>query len=144
MWYGCGPEIVVEHRTEFSDQQWSGSDTLDARFDITDTLALYDIFVELRHGTDYPNQNVYVKLLTDFPNGARLDQTLSLELANRAGRWFGDCNATDCDFELAIQRNAFFNQLGEHRIRVLPYMRRDPVEEISGFGVRVERNGGVR
>lgn len=140
----CGRETLLDQSRELPAAGWSATDTLDFQFEVTDTLAVYDILVDLAHATTYPNQNVYVKVLTEFPNGAKLDQTLSLELANRAGRWFGDCDAESCDFEVAIQRSAFFNQTGQHRIRVLPYMRRDPVEHVRNFGVRIEATGERR
>ena len=142
--FSCGPAVVTDTQQSLPATGWSGTDTLEFRFDITDTLALYDIYLTAEHGTDYPNQNFYTKVLTHFPNGAVLDQTLSLELANAAGRWYGDCSSESCDFEVAVQRNAFFNQLGEHQIRVLPFVRRPVVPEIRQFGVRIEIAEGRR
>lgn len=134
----CGPDVLLDTEHSLPENGWSQTDTLTFRFEITDTLALYDIYLTAEHETSYPNQNFYVRVFTEFPNGALLDQTLSLELAGAAGRWYGDCNDEQCDFEVAVQRNAFFNQYGEHRIRVVPYVRRELVPEIESFGIRVE------
>lgn len=129
--YGCGPNPIVENEITFSETGWSDAQPLSTSFTIQDTTAVYDLVLELTHTTDYPHQNVYTKIKTTFPDGKILDKTVSLELASKAGRWFGNCGSSSCSIQIPIQQNAYFNQPGQYSITVEPYMRVDPIEGLE-------------
>lgn len=134
----CGPEIIFEKKLSIPDSGWTYTDTLHYEFDIVDTSQVYHLFLQLEHSTDYRNQNLYVKIHTGFPNGQRTAQVLSIDIADKVGRWLGDCRGETCSLDIPIQSNAYFNQVGKHSFTLEQYMRVDPLKDIRSSSFRIE------
>ena len=95
--------------------------------------------MDVVHADTFNFQNAYVKLHTVFPNGQRLDQQLSLELANKAGAWNGECSGKTCTALIALQQGTFFNQLGKYKLTIEQFMRYEPVKGINKIGFLMEK-----
>ena len=132
----CGPDPLYTSRHDFPSG-WSYADSLTFAFDVQDTTARYDLELSLAHAPTFPNQNTYVLIDTYFPDGRHLTQPVSLELADRFGRWYGDCNGETCELTVPIQRNARFDRAGAHRLVVRQYARREVLPEVTEVGFRV-------
>ena len=134
----CGPAIVFEKEYVIPDGNWTYSNTLDFTGSITDTLAIYDLFLEVEHSLDYPFENMYIQIHTSFPDGQDLTEQVSLELADHIGIWQGDCGRESCVLTIPIQQQAYFNQAGDYRFLVEQYMRRDPLPGVNSISFRIE------
>ncbi|MCB0588110.1 MAG: gliding motility lipoprotein GldH [Phaeodactylibacter sp.] len=140
----CGPGYDYEKQYEFQDEKWAQSDTLEFTFAVKDTLTIYNLYLEIEHTTGYGYQNLYTQVYTRFPSGKRIGELLSLELADKAGVWLGNCNSESCVLKIPIQEGAYFNQAGEYAVTVKQYMRMDPVEGIRSIGFMLEDTGQKR
>jgi gliding motility-associated lipoprotein GldH len=140
----CGQKKIYEKEYDIANQSWQYKDTLDFSFDIKDTLQIYDIVLHVKHKTSYPFQNMYAKISTAFPNGKRIEQVLSIELAEPSGKWNGDANSEHSDFHLAIQPDAYFNLAGKHTITLAQFMRVDSLKGIEKIGLAIEETGKKR
>jgi gliding motility-associated lipoprotein GldH len=140
----CGPNIVYEETKNFADPGWVYGDSLVAEFEIVDTNQIYNLYLRLTHGLDFPYQNFYVQVHTEFPAGERLSQQVSLELARSSGAWYGDCNADQCELNIPIQEGAYFNQAGAYRIVVEQFSRDNPLREVYAVGFALEEMGAQR
>ncbi len=140
----CGPDYVYDKTYEMEQQSWSYADTLEFSFEVADTNTIYNLWLELGHSTSYKNQNLYTQIHTVFPSGQRITETLSLEMANKAGQWLGDCSGDICELRIPIQSGAYFDQSGTHRIIIAQHMRRNPVEGIRSISFRLEDTGQSR
>lgn len=134
----CGPNFVYEVEEELPAAGWTYQDSLQATFTITDTNQIYNLHLQLNHSPDFAFQNVYVKMHTLFPNGQRLEEQVSLELAHRVGRWHGDCSSESCLLSIPIQEGAYFNQVGDYAIVVEQFSRNNPLEGINSIGFALE------
>ncbi|NJN34220.1 MAG: gliding motility lipoprotein GldH [Saprospiraceae bacterium] len=123
---------------------WSYRDTLDFAFEIADTNQIYDIVLVIKHTPQYPYQNLYTNIYTKFPSGERVKQLLSLDLADNSGKWLGECGRSGCQFELAIQENAFFNVQGQHVITLEQYLRTDQLKGIENISLKIVEKGAKR
>lgn len=135
---GCGPNYIFEEEKTIPDGAWAYSDTLTFDFNIVDTTKVYNLYLEVDHSTDYRFQNLYVKIKTKFPKGNQIEQTVSLELANKFGLWLGDCGSENCEITIPIQEQVYFQESGEYRIILEQFMRENPLKELNGFGVKIE------
>lgn len=135
---------MLNETHELPDNQWAYEDSIQFNFAIADTLQLYDLVLELKHSTDYAYQNLYTKIHTHFPDGQRLSKPVSLELANAAGEWRGNCNAETCTTPIPIQTGAYFNQPGDYTIVVEQFMRESPVNGVQGLTLKVRDTGRRR
>lgn len=140
----CGPKKIYEKEYDLANQTWLYQDTLNFDFDIKDTLQIYDIVLHVKHKTSYSYQNMYTKISTAFPNNKRINQVLSIELAEPSGKWNGNTNAEHSDLHLAIQPDAYFNLLGKHTITLAQFMRIDSLRGIEKIGITIQETGKKR
>ena len=136
--YACSKKkVLFEKQYDLKSSQWTYSDTLNFNFNITDTLAIYDIVLAIKHTPQYALQNIYTNIYTKFPSGERVKQLLNIDLADNTGKWESTCNSSECDFEIPIQPNAFFNQAGQHTITLEQYMRKDSLANIKSISLKI-------
>ena len=135
----CGPEVVYEHREDFTTTGWAYADSVTFGFPVADTSATYDLVLTVTHGTEFTAQNFYVHLATHLPDGTVLQQPLSLQLADKFGAWYGDCSADVCETDISIQENTHFTRTGDHRLVVSQFSRQDPLPEVGALAFRVIR-----
>ncbi len=139
MLVGCDdPTKVFEENHDIPNQVWNKDHMVEFSFDISDTTQFYDILVNLRHTTFYPNSNLWVMVYTTYPNDTVQQQRLQLTLADEKGQWFGDCTGDICTVQQYIQQRVFFNQVGTYKLAFEQIMRTDDLADILAFGLRVE------
>jgi len=136
----CGPNYLFEEEKSIPDRRWTYADTLDFTFNVEDTTALYNLFVHFVYADTFPNQNVYVKFHTRFPDGKRLSKPLSFDLFDPIGNPTGKCSGGECSTQIGIQQNAFFNQAGAYTITLEQFGRRDPLPGLKTVGFSIERS----
>jgi gliding motility-associated lipoprotein GldH len=141
---GCGPDYLYRKNFELPPSGWTYADTLDFPITIEDTTRLYNLDLELRHTREYPFENLYVQIHTNFPGGKRLSRRLSLELADDAGLWQGDCGRHSCKITIPLQQGAFFNVPGEYLFTLEQFMRRDSLPGLESIEFKVEDTGKSR
>ena len=140
----CSGSYDFEKQYELQGEYWAQDDTLNFTFTIEDTLRIYNLYLEVEYNTSYSYQNLYTQIYTQFPSGQRIKELLSLELADKAGVWLGDCGKESCVLRIPIQEGAFFNQQGEHTVTVEQFMRVNPVRGIRSIGFMLEDTGQRR
>lgn len=140
----CGPNFVYENERTFEDGRWTHQDSLVNTFTITDTSRLYNLHLFLEHGSDFPSQNTYVRVHTTFPDGERFTRQISLELADKAGNWLGDCSRERCSLDIPLQQGAFFNQAGDYQLTIEQYSRKNPLPAIHRVGFALEDTEDIR
>lgn len=134
----CGPNFVYDTEIEIPDTGWTYQDSLSAQFTIEDSLTIYNLHLLLTHNERFPYQNFYVQVHTQFPDGQRLTEVLSLELASKTGQWLGACSGETCELDIPIQQGAYFNQIGDYEITIEQYSRSNPLPGITTVGFALE------
>ncbi len=144
LFFACGETYFYEKTYELPDAQWSYNDTLHFEVDIEDTIKTYNLLLDIEHSVDYPYQNNYIYIHTHLPSGEHLGKQLSLDFAEKSGKWNGECSGDKCKLRMIIQPNAYFNQIGKHRFSIEQYMRTDSLSGIYALGLKVEETGRTR
>lgn len=142
--FSCGKSYLYNEEVSILNDEWTDTDSLNFQFNIPDTTKIYNILLDVQHSPEYAFQNMYVEIYTAFPSGERIKEMVSLELANRAGAWYGDCNSRVCELEIPIQEGAFFNKMGDYEITIKQFMRKNPLKGVQGMGLKIEDTGQVR
>ena len=122
----------------FEEGQWSSQNNVVASFDIQDTSKYYQIGLDLVHGTAFAYQNIYIQIETSYPASSTKKQTLSFDLADKEGTWFGKCINDKCQVRVILQEKAKFFEVGQHLFTIRPYMRVDPVSAIHSFTIFID------
>ena len=135
----CDSKRVYEENIDIPSYIWN----LDFKpvFNVTidDTAQLYNIYVNVRHTTYYPNSNLWILITTQFPDGNKIEKRVNLDLADKEGKWYGDCLGDICDAQVQIQQNAFFNQPGNYSFQFAQIMRTDNLPLVMSVGLKVEK-----
>lgn len=140
----CGPNYHFSESVDIPAENWAYGKVIDFEFQIEDTLQIYNLILAITHHRDYAYQNLYTRIGTYFPSGQNLTETLSLELADKAGRWQGNCRGEYCTVEIPIQAGAYFNAAGEYRIRLEQFMRKNPIAGIKTISFHIEKTENRR
>ena len=140
----CGPNYIFEAVNEIPNGEWTYEDTLNFEVAISDTLAIYNLYLDIEHSTDYAKQNIYIMIYTRFPSGQRIEERVAIDFADKSGQWYGKCNKTKCSLRINIQTGAFFNAQGKHIFTVEQFMRINPLPGIKSIAFRIEDTGEKR
>ena len=125
----CESGLVYHHKATIEDGVWSYSDILDYQIDVKDTSDYYELFVKIIHSPEFSYENLYTKITTEFPDGNKLSDVVSFQLANKMGLWLGKCNSKKCVNELILQDRFRFKETGKHILYLENYSR----EELNGI-----------
>ena len=136
------PHFFFE-KGELPSDGWRFADTLSYNFMIEDTTDRYDIQLYIDHSPEYNYQNLYLQIFTQFPDGKQLDQTLSVDLADNKGGWYGDCSGSTCNLQVVLQQNAIFNQIGSHTLKITQYMRHEPIEGVDAVSLVLDQSSST-
>ena len=122
------------------DFVWDYQNRVPFDFEITDTSIYYNIYVNVRHKVSYSYNNLWLIVRTTFPSGEMIKKRVELPLADKDGKWYGNCMGNICDIQIPIQGPAYFNTPGKYTIELEQNMRQNPLPYIMEMGVRVERS----
>jgi gliding motility-associated lipoprotein GldH len=139
--FACKENFYYESDKVLNADQWVYQDSLNFTFAIVDTTNLYNIHLDITHSTEYPYQNIYLQIATQYPSGKRIKERLPIDFADKTGRWYGDCNSEWCKIRVNLQENAFFSSPGDHTITLEQYMRMEPLPGIRELSLKLEDIG---
>jgi gliding motility-associated lipoprotein GldH len=131
---------VFEKNQDFKDHDWPASAPANLSFDITDTTALYNLYIVIRHTDAYHYNNMYVRATVQEP-GASPGRTgdYDLQLATNTKGWIGTAMDDIYDARILMQAATKFKKAGTYHIRLEQLMREDPLKNVLSAGFRIER-----
>ena len=140
----CGKPSLCDKKYDLPQQTWNYQDTLNFAFEVKDTMALYDMVLNINHQSEYAYRNIYTKIHTQFPDNQRIQQVLSLDLSEPTGKSVGKCSGGKCAVEIVLQPDAFFNKVGKYQLTLAQFMRTDSLKGIEKIGFRITDTGKKR
>ena len=135
----CDPNRVYDDNQDVPGYIWNGDFKPSFTVQIDDTVAHYNIYINVRHTTFYQFSNLWIMTTTIFPDGKKLDKRVELELADTDGRWYSDCLGDICDIQIQIQKNAIFQTPGSYTFQFEQIMRKENLPFVMSMGLRVEK-----
>lgn len=134
----CDPLMVYDQYQSMEDGLWGWKDVATFEVPVEDTLTLHNIYLQVRHSTDYPMSNLYMFVNLKGPGGQFRRDTVNLELAASDGRWYGRGNGKLRELRLLYRSHIRFGTPGSYTFYVEQAMRREelPVRDV---GLRIEQ-----
>ncbi len=145
----CNPNRIFEKNTDIPNNVWNKDFKPEFEFEIKDTNLVYSLSVNVRHTNFYQFSNLWVMAYTTFPDGKTISSRVELPLADKEGKWYGDCLGDICDMNISIQEKTLFNQIGKHKITFQQIMRNkslniDDLPAIMVIGLRVDKHPSTK
>ena len=135
--FGCGESSYFKETKKIPATGWAFSDSLTFKVPISDSSKRFDLLLDLSHSDEYLFQNIYLYINTTLPSGKRLGKRLNVDLADKMGVWKGNCSGSNCDVEVNLQSNAYFNLLGDYQFTLKQFMRTDTLTGVNRVGLRL-------
>jgi gliding motility-associated lipoprotein GldH len=133
----CGPKYVLNEELELPNQSWTYADSLVAELNVPSAGMSYNLYVEVAHSTNFPSQNLYVRLKTSTAQGPQTSEAISLELADNMGNWLGKCSGERCKRRILVKPDLKFTQKGKYRLVLEQFMRSEKITGVSGLALQV-------
>lgn len=130
---------VFEKTASFPAFQWNTSNKPSFTFRISDTNALYNIFLVVRHTDNYHFNNLWLNVTTKAPGTAPVSQKLELTLAKNGKGWLGSGIDDIFTHRVCITHDPIKLRKGDYQFTLQQIMRENPLESVLDAGVRVEK-----
>jgi gliding motility-associated lipoprotein GldH len=135
----CGLHAIYDDHIELQDGKWFKNDAAKFEVMITDTVSQFDFVLNIRNNTDYRYSNLYVFLMTEFPNGNITRDTIECILANNSGKWLGKGWGSLKENRIMLKSGLQFPLKGKYEFLIQQAMRADTLTGIVGVGLRIEK-----
>ena len=134
--WGCGPSTdKYERHIALEGEMWEMHQMLPFEFNVSDTLAPYQLSLNFRYTEDYPYQDIFLFLQTTLPDGSCAKDTLHADLFTSEGKPLGKGHRVK---ELEIPYGLLqFPKQGKYVMHYLQAMREDSLQGITSFGIRL-------
>ncbi len=134
----CDPTMVYDSFMTTGDGIWKWDDVGVFEFEISDTVSLHNLYLQVRHTVDYPLSNLYMFVVLKGPSGQYLRDTVNMVMAAPDGSWTGKGTGKLRELRLLYRNHIRFSEPGIYSISLEQAMRR-PELPVTDVGVRVER-----
>ncbi len=134
---GCSNSLYQAGKKDIQSGVWEAEDVVVIDMAIQDTSSTFDYYIDLRNSNEYPYQNIYLFIDLVFPNGRKMVDTLSVDLAYPDGRWIGKGAGGYYDCHILFKHRKKFPLPGDYRFKIRHAMRDVELKGIQSVGVEV-------
>lgn len=127
----CQEKPLFDASLNFEDGKWSSENVLTLDFEIEEPEEKYDLNLFVGHTTEFEFQNIYLNITTIFPNKNEVEKSIPVDLANKRGKWNGNCNSKKCKLQVYLQEGFKFKEKGKYTIKVEQHSRIEKLEGIN-------------
>lgn len=136
----CGPTPVFSELQEVSSEGWTTMQPLTFDFSVDDVESKYELQLVIAHQTSYRYQNIYFNIITSFPDRPSKEEELSVDLAEKSGKWLGDCSTRECDTKVYLLENFKFPATGNYSFEISQYTRNENLKGVNSLELRLLKN----
>lgn len=134
---GCSNQTNLDQSFDMPPSGWYMNSGVEFQTEITDTLKNYDFLMSIRNNIDYRYSNLYIFLITEFPNGNYARDTIEFVLADNQGDWLGKGWSDVKESNILLNENMRFPLGGEYKFIVQQAMREDTLKGIVSIGLKI-------
>ena len=131
--YSCEKQYTFSQLQSIPESGWTYENILKYEFEVEDTNALYDLYLEVDYNTSFSYQNIYVNVFTGMSEDNMNKTQLSLDLSNNLGIWKGDCDNEVCTYLLPLQKSIYFEKPGKQFFWIEQYSRSPIIKDVKSI-----------
>lgn len=136
--HSCDPGMVYDQFEQVDQGMWTWREAMEFEADISDTVSMFNIYLQVRHTTEYPMSNLYMFVHIKSPAGQQLTDTINMVLAAPDGKWTGKGNGNLRELMLLYRKQTRFSVPGTYVFTLEQAMRQEGLP-VTDLGVRIER-----
>lgn len=135
----CDSNLLFEENLKIEEANWDRNQQAQFSFDVVDSSALYNFFINFRHAGDYPYKNLYLFTRITSPNGKTARDTAQMILADNKGRWMGKSIGDIYDYQFKFKEEFMFPSKGQYTVNIEQAMRDQVLPNVTDIGIRIEK-----
>lgn len=133
----CDSGMVYDQYEPTENGVWKWQNAMEFKVDISDTISLNNIYLQVRHTVEYPLSNLYMFVHVKSPSGQHMTDTINMILAAPDGEWTGKGNSNIRELMLLYRKQTQFRIPGTY-VFTLEQAMRQPELPVTDLGIRVE------
>ena len=123
---------------------WNKENILFFHPEVSDTLALYDMYVAVRHNNDYPYSNLWLFVHVSDSAGIIMTDTINIPLAEPSGKWLGSGWGALYQKEALLRGGIDLPAAGIYTVAIQQGMRTDDLTGVTDVGIKVTKHTSDR
>lgn len=127
------------HDKDIPNNIWDNKKKLLFTFEIDDTLTMHNVYIHIRHSSEYQYKNLWLFVKSSAPNGVIKIDTLECNLADDYGKWYGKGSGSIRNLQWPWKMNVRFPHKGKYSVEYEQAMRIDQLPGIMKMGLRIEK-----
>lgn len=135
----CSTLDIFEKSKSFPTQTWDSKDSVNFKFEITDTSNYYNFYFVLRHHEKYPYKNIWLSLNVVSPKDTS-NFKREFTLADNS-KWLGATTDDITDHRMIFNPQPIKLKKGTYSFTIKQIMRENPLPYIFSAGIRVQKVG---
>jgi len=135
--FSCNINVVSSEFREISNVGWHKDSVFSFEFNITDTLATYEIVVATRNTDDFPRQNLWLGFELVKNSKTLSTDTMEFFLSDDYGKWRGRGVGSYFDNEFIYKQNVTFYKSGKHSYNLRHIMRFEEIKGLEYLGLKI-------
>ena len=135
----CNTNDVYFQYKAIDSKGWNKDSLYTFEVPISDTLATYNVYVNVRNIGDYPYQNLWLFLSKMSPDSVLINDSIECYLADNRGKWLGSGVGSIFEMPILYQQNVKFKSAGNYQYKIVHGMRDTVLVGINDIGIRVEK-----
>tara|TARA_B100001250_G_C19707248_1_gene747498 strand:+ start:354 stop:815 length:462 start_codon:yes stop_codon:yes gene_type:complete len=125
---------------DFSGNNWDFQQPINFNLKITDTTSTYSIFLFFRNTIEYPYQNIYFLIQTQYENEIIQRDTVEYAITNKYGNWLGSGIGKTKDNYFIVKEQQEFQKDGVYTVSIQHGMRKNPLRGANKIGLKLTKN----
>ena len=135
----CDSKRFFEENKSIEKGVWNRTVRIPFTMNIVDSLARYNLFLNIRNDGVYPFSNLYLFIHTSLPDGTTATDTVECQLADPDGKWRGSGLGNLKFNRFLFQKGMRFPRKGNYTISLEQAMRVKELKGIRDVGIRIEK-----
>lgn len=136
---GCDDRRFYEKTAKIPEGIWRSDNILPFPVVISDTLATYNLYIDIRNDLGYQYSNLYIFFRTIHPNGRLTRDTIEFTLADYDGKWIGSGSGSLRSVRFMFQQGLRFRMTGNYLFMLEQAMRTEELKGIRDIGFRIDK-----
>ncbi len=135
----CNKGKIYEKRQHFENYTWNRFKPLFFEVAVVDTKSEYNVYLTLRHITQYPYDNLKINLTLYAPSGEERTTMHTFLIKDKEGKFLGSGAGDLWDVKLLVKSNYYFNQEGTYKFQIDNLMDYFDIVGLVDMGLIVEK-----
>jgi gliding motility-associated lipoprotein GldH len=135
----CNKNVLVDSFHELPESGWSYNNIVQDSFEVKEPAFYHQMFANLRISGDYKYANIFLKLTIIAPDSSQKEEVVTLNLADKTGKWLGSGIGDKITFQLPVLDKQKLKEAGIYRVKIEQYMRLENLQNVVAAGIMVEQ-----